>query len=277
MACQRLSPESARDILSNVDNFMFDCDGVLWSGPKLIPGSLETIVKLKKMDDIVCTAYTAALYLKSISFKGKIYLVGNPAIAEELDKFGFQYIGLGPDRAPDGASNYFNPALLDTQLDPEVNCVLVGFDIHLSYYKMMKAATYARRKDCIFIATNEDSHLPCDGDIVIPGTGSIVAACKIPARREPIIIGKPSTYGFTPLQKLHNLDPSRTLMVGDQCTTDIAFGRKCGLRTLLVFTGVLSKSDLEQLKQSTDSETQEMLPEFCTSSFADLMDLSKNS
>ena len=47
--------------------------------------------------------------------------------------------------------------------------MLVGFDKYISYPKIMKAASYARQKGNIFLATNEDSHLPMDVPYVIPG------------------------------------------------------------------------------------------------------------
>jgi ribonucleotide monophosphatase NagD (HAD superfamily) len=46
-------------------------------------------------EEIVCTAYIAALYLHNLNFKDKVFLVGNPAMATELDKFGIRHIGVG--------------------------------------------------------------------------------------------------------------------------------------------------------------------------------------
>ena len=46
-------------------------------------------------NEIMCTAYGAAQYLYNIDFKGKVYLVGNPAMAKELDAFGINHTGLG--------------------------------------------------------------------------------------------------------------------------------------------------------------------------------------
>jgi ribonucleotide monophosphatase NagD (HAD superfamily) len=51
----------------------------------------------------------------------------------------------------------------------QINCVLVGFDRDISYPKIMKAASYARREGALFLATNEDSHLPMDVPYVVPG------------------------------------------------------------------------------------------------------------
>lgn len=58
----------------------------------------------------------------------------------------------------------------DVHLYWQVKCVLVGFDSHLSYMKIMKAATYLQNPDCLFLATNEDTHLPVNNcPIRIPG------------------------------------------------------------------------------------------------------------
>ena len=51
----------------------------------------------------------------------------------------------------------------------QVKGVVVGFDPHLSYLKMIKASSYAKNPDNLFIATNEDSFLPTVEDVVIPG------------------------------------------------------------------------------------------------------------
>lgn len=147
-------------------------------------------------------------------------------------------------------------------LDPEIKCVLVGFDKYISYPKMMKAASYARQKDCIFLATNEDTHLPMDGPFVIPGTGTIVASVKVPARREPLVMGKPETNMFKCLQKAHNLDPARCMMVGDRCNTDISMATNCGMKSLLVLTGVSTLSDVETYRASGDPTQATYVPTY---------------
>ncbi|XP_033752098.1 glycerol-3-phosphate phosphatase-like [Pecten maximus] len=290
MACHPITELSARQILDDVDNFVFDCDGVLWDGLTAIEGSPETLKRLKKLgkkvyyitnnstntrkrymekcekllgfpvteDEVLCTAYAAALYLHNRKHQGKVYVVGNKAMGEELDEFGINHTGIGPDVVG-------NKSLLtdfaSTELDPEVNCVLVGFDPDLSLNKMVKGASYARKERSLFLATNEDSHLPLRSNVTIPGTGSIVAAVKVPARREPIVIGKPNPTIFNVLKEAHGLDPSRTLMVGDRCNTDIALAKNCGLHSLLVLSGVMSQEDVDKDKVSTDPQITQNLPD----------------
>lgn len=50
-----------------------------------------------------------------------------------------------------------------------------------------------------------------------PGTGAFVAAATTAAGRDPIILGKPSTYMFEALTITHpEVKPDRTLMIGDK-------------------------------------------------------------
>jgi len=121
------------------------------------------------------------------------------------------------------------------ELDPEVGAVVVGFDQHISYPKMMKAASYLGNKECIFIATNTDEQFPhAGGQIIIPGnynflsflynltyylkkgTGSIVAAIQTCAARTPLVMGKPNTTLTEVISSSHDLNPARTLMIGDR-------------------------------------------------------------
>jgi len=58
-------------------------------------------------------------------------------------------------------------------------------------------------------------------------------------------------------------------MVGDRLETDIEFGKKGGLSTLLVLTGITSLNDLDNVKP-------EQTPDFVTQSLGDLRILAEN-
>ena len=52
----------------------------------------------------------------------------------------------------------------------QVKCVLVGYDPHISYMKLIRAASYLKNPECVFLVTNTDSSFPSTNlNIVIPG------------------------------------------------------------------------------------------------------------
>lgn len=136
-------------------------------------------------EDIVCTANLSACYLQDLGFDKKAYIIGPEgkiyifistfhhiiniiifavAIGKELAKVGISHTGVGPDP--------INPDVPFTTFikDPEVGAVIVGFDQHFSYPKMVKAASYLNDSNVHFIGTNTDERFPGgSNDIIIPG------------------------------------------------------------------------------------------------------------
>ena len=53
----------------------------------------------------------------------------------------------------------------------QVGAVVVGYDFHISYMKLIRASSYLTNPNCLFIATNEDPRLPTPKhNIRMPGT-----------------------------------------------------------------------------------------------------------
>jgi phosphoglycolate phosphatase len=209
---------------------------------------------------VFCVAYVAAHYLRhTLQLPGKVYLLGMPGFGRELQLQGIPYTGPGEDPVVGTLTE-----LLDTPLDPEVGAVVVGYDQHFNMMKLMKAISYLHNPGCHFIATNEDSHLPSRTHIRFPGTGCYVRAVSYGSEREPTVLGKPHLPIMKVIEESTHLDRARTLMVGDKLSTDILFGRRNGLRTLLVMTGVTGQADLE----TTPSEH---LPDFYCQSIANVL------
>ncbi|KAI0978007.1 hypothetical protein GJ496_000441 [Pomphorhynchus laevis] len=279
------------ELLEKNNCFIFDCDGVLWIDGKGIDDAVNAlnyltsknkkvyfftnnstksrsayVSKLQKLgynakkEQIISTSWLVAEYLKSIDFKGLIYLVGSHGIAEELKEANFKFIGLGPDPFPiDGE--------LDFTLDPLVNCVVAGFDSHISYPKIAKAASYIQKENCHFIVTNEDTTLPSvDKDKVIPGTGSVTSSIRLAVKKQPIVMGKPNSYAWKLLQQKQWIDPSTTLMIGDRLDTDISFGRNCGLNTMAVLTGVTSLSEIDSILKTVAGRSSSLIPNYYVNS-----------
>ncbi|KAK1140519.1 p-nitrophenyl phosphatase [Aspergillus melleus] len=271
-----------REFLDKFDVFLFDCDGVLWSGDHLFPGTNETLELLrsrgkqvvfvtnnstksradykKKLEslgipasteEIFSSSYSASIYISRIlnlpPTKPKVFVLGETGIEQELRSESVPFIG-GTDpayRRDITPEDYKRIAAGDSSLiDPEVGVVLVGLDFHINYFKLALAFHYVRR-GAVFLATNIDSTLPNSGTL-FPGAGSMSAPLIMMLGREPVSLGKPNQAMMDAIEGKFKFDRSRACMVGDRANTDIRFGLEGKLGgTLGVLTGVSSKEDFE--------------------------------
>lgn len=221
---------------------------------------------------MISTSYLAARYLKDLNFNKKVYIVGSTGISRELDAIGIQHSGVGPD-----VMNGSLMTLVKEQFvpDPEVGAVIVGFDEHISFPKMMKAASYLNNPSTLFIATNTDERFPMP-NFVVPGTGSIVRSIETCAERKATVMGKPENWLCDIFFKEDiNRDSKRFLMIGDRLNTDILFGNNNNFQTLLVETGVHKIDKVSEIvdkinKGEADADEEKLVPDFYISSLGDL-------
>lgn len=87
--------------------------------------------------------------------------------------------------------------------------------------------------------------------------------------RQALVVGKPSPYMFECITEAFSVEPGRTLMVGDRLETDILFGHRCGLTTVLTLTGV---SRLEEAQAYLAAGQHDLVPHYYVESIADLME-----
>jgi phosphoglycolate/pyridoxal phosphate phosphatase family enzyme len=224
--------------------------------------------------EIVCTSWILAKYLESIKFKDTCYVIGSSGIEHELNNVKISHIGIG-----NTVDLINDPAKCDYQqvikLDPRVKCVVVGFDYYFNYPKLVTATSYAyNNPECLFIATNGDALYPSgqNSSVVIPGTGTIVNAVQTGIGRKPVMMGKPNKIMWEVLEKVHNLDKSRSCMIGDRLDTDIAFAANCSLGySLAVMTGVTNEQEIMKVSkalkdQNSNSDEAKCVPDFYTES-----------
>jgi phosphoglycolate phosphatase len=222
--CQSLSSHNVKHLFDSVDAFLFDCDGVIWKGDTLIDGAKETLdmlrAKGKKLvfvtnnstksrakyaakfrslgipvteDEIFSSSFAAAMFFKVNNFprEKKVYVIGEEGILEELELAGFTALG-GPE---DGKKLVqLKPNSL-FEHDKSVGAVVVGLDQYINYYKLQYATLCIRENpECLFIATNRDSVGHMTDLQEWPGAGCMVAAVCGSTEKEPIVVGKPSTF-----------------------------------------------------------------------------------
>ncbi|KAJ6625088.1 HAD-like domain-containing protein [Mycena sp. CBHHK59/15] len=296
----RLSSSSEYEaLLDKYDTWMFDCDGVLWHGDRLIDGAVDVleILRARKkkvlfvtnnatksrksykgkfdqlgveahVDEIYGSAYVAAVYISSVMKlpkDKKVYVIGMKGMEEELREEGVTFLG-GMDPADCTLEPF---SLADFTLDTDVAAVLCGLDTNINYTKLSKAFQYlTRNPGCAFLATNEDSTYPA-ADGLLPGAGAISAPLRYALGKDPVSIGKPASTMLDCIMAKVNFDPKRTIMVGDRLNTDILFGQNGGLSTLLVLTGITTEADI------TGPNASNIVPDFVTQSIGDLRAVSK--
>ncbi|KAJ0791650.1 putative phosphoglycolate phosphatase [Helianthus annuus] len=230
-ACQPLSLTNVNTLLDSVECFLFDCDGVIWKGDTLIDGVPQTLEMLrskgKKLvfvtnnstksrkqyahkfqslgiqvteEEIFSSSFAAAMYLKVNEFppEKKVYVIGGEGILEELKLAGFTGLG-GPEDAKKTVQLKANTLF---EHDKSVGAVVVGLDPYLNYYKLQYGTLCIRENPgCIFIATNRDATGNMTDLQEWPGAGCMVAAVCGSTQKEPIVVGKPSTFLMDFLQK----------------------------------------------------------------------------
>ncbi|MDP8971741.1 MAG: HAD-IIA family hydrolase [Actinomycetota bacterium] len=240
--------------LRRARGFIFDMDGVLYRGGKRLPGvndlfnALElrerTIVlatnnsmatpatyvqRLAKMQidvaeaNILTSGSATAAYLKEVIPAGSgVYVIGMPALRELIF-----------------ADGTFKPVQFGEE---PVAAVVVGLDLQFTYDKL-RLATSAIRAGARFIATNSDATLPTE-DGLQPGAGSLIAAIATASGTQPVVVGKPEPLMVHEALRLFNLEASEAVMIGDRLDTDILAGKRAGILTALVLTGVSTRDDL---------------------------------
>ncbi|GAW11226.1 hypothetical protein ANO14919_005680 [Xylariales sp. No.14919] len=286
------------EFLDRFDVFLFDCDGVLWSGDHLFEGTVGTLELLRskgkrvvfvtnnstksrqdyqkkltsmgipsELEEIFASAYSSAIYISRIlklpEPRNKVFVLGESGIEQELRTENVPFIGgTDPSLRRDITPADFAGLADGSMLDPDVGIVLAGLDFHVNYLKLAMAFQYLRR-GAVFLATNLDSTLPMS-QAFFPGAGSISIPLTNMIGQKPTALGKPSQAMMDAIEGKFRLDRARTCMVGDRLDTDIQFGIQGGLGgTLAVLTGVSKKEHWE-------AEDAAFVPAYYVDKLADL-------
>jgi 4-nitrophenyl phosphatase len=231
---------------------ILDMDGVLYRGSSPLPGAREIIgffqeagiayvlatnnsartaqqyqQVLERMgivvpvERILTSAMAAAWYLRRLAPQGgTAFVIGEEGLLQEITAAGFTL----------------------SAEDPQF--VVSGLDRALTYEKLAIACR-AIARGAKFIGTNADPILPTE-DGFIPGSGAILAAIAKATGVEPVVLGKPEAPLVEMALERLGTTPETTAMIGDQLGTDILGGKRMGLRTILVLSGVSRREHIEE-------------------------------
>ncbi|RYG69206.1 hypothetical protein EON64_03305 [archaeon] len=149
------------------------------------------------------------------------------------------------------------------EVDPDIGAVVVGLDTQINYYKIQYAQLCLNTlPSCLFLATNQDAVTHLTDAQEWAGSGAIVGAIRGCTGRDPVVVGKPSSLLLDYIARTLGVDKGRMCMVGDRLDTDVLFGQRSGLRTVLTLSGVTRECILL-------SDANTILPDHYVNSIAD--------
>jgi len=232
------------------DLLVFDLDGVVYIGEEAVAGAPEHLGRVRA--DGVRVAFVtnnASRSPRAVAEK----LTGLGVATEPADvvtsaqaaaRLLRERHGAGAAVAVLGADG-LRGALEQVDLHPvsvddEAEAVVTGYGPNVRWHEVMRVASRIRG-GLPWVASNTDLTLPTR-DGVAPGHGTLVRLLADFSGVTPEVAGKPAP----PLleETIRRVGGRRPLMVGDRLDTDIEGGRRVGVHTLLVLTGVTGLSEL---------------------------------
>ncbi|SDT55274.1 4-nitrophenyl phosphatase [Paenibacillaceae bacterium GAS479] len=234
-----------------ISGLLLDLDGTIYRGDEVIEGAPELMEALREAgvpykyvtnnssaspaavaqrlramgipadaDEVCTSAQAAAAYAAEHFPGGKIFMVGEEGLAEELEGAGLQLVEEAADAVVQGINRRFT-------------------------YEQAAAAVRELLSGAAYIMTNPDLLLPSKGGL-FPGAGSIGAMLQAASGVQPVLIGKPSPVLMDYALGRLGVKREEVWVVGDNLATDIASGDNTGCRTILVLTGLTDAANYER-------------------------------
>lgn len=244
--------------------FIFDLDGTIYLGERLIPGARETIetlraagrkviflsnkplyrrsdyaAKLTRLGiptseaEVINSGYVLARYLARTQPDARIYVTGEPPLLEDFRAFGLRV--LTEEEAMRGP----------------VDVVVAAFDRTLHYGKL-HAAFNALKAGARFYATNGDRTCPVE-DGELPDCAGVIAFLEATTdRKVELIAGKPNPLMVEAAAEVMGIPPELCLMSGDRLETDMRMGLDAGMGVAAVLSGITTREAAEAFAKTVD-------------------------
>jgi len=231
--------------------WLFDLDGTVYLGEALIPGAERTIAALRadgrrvaflsnkplytradyaekltrlgvpaREDEVVNSSIVLARHLQKLDPGAPVFVIGEPPLIGELRAHGFE-----------------------VRNDADVRWVVIAFDRTFDYAKLNTALQAVRRRDARLIATNPDRTCPTDEGEIPDCAGMMAAVEAVTGKTVEVIVGKPSPIILEVALATLGVAAADCVIVGDRIETDIVMGKRLGLATVLVLSGITRPGD----------------------------------
>ncbi|MCE5263412.1 MAG: HAD-IIA family hydrolase [Deltaproteobacteria bacterium] len=233
--------------------FIFDLDGTVYLGERLLPGAERTICLLREADKRVVFLSNKPLYTRE-DYAAKLTRLGVPTKSAEVVNSTFVLIRYLQKRAPDAkifvmgelpfVAEMARAGFRLTEEPGEIDYVVAAFDRTFDYRKL-NIAFQAIKKGAHFIATNPDRTCPVEGGELPDCAGVIAALEATTLKKVEVIVGKPSPITVQVALEVMGLKAGECLLAGDRLETDIRMALESGMKAALVMSGVTDRKTLE--------------------------------
>jgi len=238
-------------LLAAYDAVLFDLDGTVYHGARVIPGAPETVRAAREHG-------TPVRFVTNNASKAPDEVVahltglGMPADVDEVHTSAQAGVVLLKDRLEAGAevlvvgTESLAAEVTGAGLKPvrengdDVRAVVQGHSPDNTWAALAEACL-AIRAGALWVACNVDATLPSERGL-LPGNGSMVAALRTATDVEPLVAGKPQPLLFETAAR--SAGAERPLVVGDRLDTDIAGAVAAGVDSLVVLSGVATPEQL---------------------------------
>ncbi|MFD5175319.1 HAD-IIA family hydrolase [Nocardia sp. NPDC058379] len=226
-------------------------DGVLVHEDQLIPGADEFLAELRD-NEIPFLVLTNNSIRTPRDLQARLRQTGLDIPEESIWTSALATATFLDDQRPNGTAYVVGESGLTTALH-EIGYVLT--DVDPDYVVLGETRTYSFEaittairlidRGARFIATNPDATGP-SRDGVLPATGSVAALITHATGKDPYYVGKPNPLMMRSALRRIGAHSQTTVMIGDRMDTDVISGLEAGLRTILVTSGISTKTSVEK-------------------------------
>lgn len=197
---------------------------ILTNNPMYTPGDLQHRLQRLGMrltiDHFYTSAMATAAFLKAQKPNGTAFVMGESGLSEALHEVGYVLTDHRPDY------------------------VVLGETMSYSYARITQGVRLIE-EGARFIATNPDASGPGEGGLV-PACGAVAALIETATGVKPYFVGKPNPLMMRTALRYLEEHSENAIMVGDRMDTDIRTGTESGMETVLVLTGVTTRSMVDR-------------------------------
>lgn len=240
--------------LAEIRHVALDMDGTIYLGNQLLKESRPFLDRMKELG-IGCTFLTNNSSKSRTEYVEHLTRIGIPATRESVFTSTNALIELLAPKPPGslfvvgttGLCRELSDAgfdVLPSNSDLQPGAVIVGYDPHLDYQTLCKAAWWIK-KGLPYFATHPDRTCPTNEEKVLLDCGALCAALKAAVGRKPdVVAGKPEPQMLDALCSRLGITSREVAMVGDRLYTDVLMASRAGAFGILTLTGETRRSRL---------------------------------